>query len=180
MSFWDQFFPGFLATLAGVALGIPAGLLIERLSHGQAERQKQHAAQAELQNALQILRESVERNRAALEELATVLEAGWVRPDTDLSVASWVATQRDVLSGLGDNTAMRAALASFFEGIERLIALNRLLVDQNTGVNLAIPRSKDVAGQIREEMKRRCTSLLDEAYRLANELSVNAAAPKDR
>lgn len=67
-------------------------------------------------------------------------------------------------------TGSRAALASFFERVERLDALHRLLIDQNVGVNAAMESAKDVAGKIRDEMKRRCDSLLDEARRLVDEL----------
>jgi hypothetical protein len=113
MGFWDQFLPGFLSTLVGVALGIPAGLLIAWLSQRQA-------AKAQLENAIDIVGESIETNRNALKDLGTVLDAGWVRPDTDLSAASWVAVQKDALSGLRGKLALRAALVSFFEGLERL------------------------------------------------------------
>ncbi len=163
MGFWDQFLPGFLSTLVGVALGIPAGLLIAWLSQRQA-------AKAQLENAIDIVRESIETNRNALKDLGTVLDAGWVRPDTDLSAASWVAVQKDALSGLRAKLALRAALVSFFEGLERLIALNQLLLDQNVGVNAAMQSSGSVAGQIRDEMKRRCAALYEEAGRIATEL----------
>ena len=170
MGFWDQFFPGFLATLVGVALGIPTGLSIERRSHRQAARREQQDAEARLKNALAIVRESIERNHEALEKLSTVVETGWVRPDTDLGVASWIAVQKEVLSGLTERPELRASLASFFEGIERLIALHRFLVEQNVGVNLAIPKSKEVVAQVMTEVQRRCALLLEEARQLATEL----------
>lgn len=88
-----------------------------------------------------------------------------------MTVASWVAVQKDLLSGLRDRPALRAALVSFFEKIERLNHLHQLLVDQKFGAPSAMEDAEKIAARIGDEIKGRCISLLAEGQHLATELT---------
>jgi hypothetical protein len=133
---------------------------------------EEQTARHQLEDALAIVRGgAADENISALDELHSALNAGRILPDTDLTVASWVAVQKDLLSGLRDRPALRAALVSFFERIERLHDLHRLLVDQKVGAPAAMTGAEEIAARISGEMKGRCISLLPEGRHLATELT---------
>jgi hypothetical protein len=73
MSFWSQFWPavvaGIIATVAGVALGVPAALALDRRSQRRRREEEQRSLRRVLAVHLLALKSETERNLEALDNL---------------------------------------------------------------------------------------------------------------
>lgn len=74
--FLDSFWPNFVATAAGLALGVPVGLAVDRWRQATASAEQHRMDRETLVQAIDELVNSIEFNSRQLEEVIASITAG--------------------------------------------------------------------------------------------------------
>ena len=96
--FLDSFWPQAIATLVGIALGIPAALFIDRVVRRSADEAVERENADRLRTACKILDEALAANVDALFGLDTALKGGQTNAGLVLSSASYNVIKDDLAS----------------------------------------------------------------------------------
>lgn len=120
--FWGSFYGNLMSTIAGIALGLPVALYINRLAQREQVAQQRRAGIERIVAILELVSREVEVIRGYLPVIAE--RAGQqVRVQIPLPVGTWKALSRDLLPDLmGSEQGVAAArqLLSFYERVEIL------------------------------------------------------------
>jgi hypothetical protein len=151
---WAAFF----ATASGVALGIPAGYFLNRWIEARRSREERNADIERLSVALLAVRADVERNQAALSELARFATRSELPIGINLDVAAWEMVKLDIQRLVPGHE--RVLIALYFEDIHQISDLIALLIDHSVGVNSAVANSRQMAEPLRTLIERRASAAI--------------------
>lgn len=147
MDFWDSFWPGLwsngIATLIGVAVGVPIALRIDRNRRASGSRADQAADAERLRRVIEALRSAIDGNSAVLDGLADSVRRKKVPLDVSFNVAVWEAVRPDVVR-LIDDPDLQVRLATYFEDLGEMTRIQLHLIDTTVGVAASISGSDEV------------------------------------
>ena len=157
-TFLAAFWPNAAATVAGIVLGLPVALWINRLALKNTERSTLSNQAQRLNHALQVLIAAMESNQSVLGEYATVLSESKVSWRLNLDVSAWDAIKTDIVAELTDPD-LRRQLAFHFMKLNALRNLNTEYLGFAFGTNASMSGSEKVRESIKGNMKSMCEEL---------------------
>lgn len=111
---WTLFFPGLVATLIGVALGIPLGLWVNRQASQFQRRQEEKQATQRKLAVLKALQEEVGHNLALLNQLEGELKSNQV-PFYSLDTDRWGFLGGELAQIVSPETVLTRVSRLYFE-----------------------------------------------------------------
>jgi hypothetical protein len=164
----------FWATAAGVALGIPAGLLLDWLVKRPAAARSRRTDDRRRSETLPAIMVAIDTNRNAMARLEGIVDDQSVPVSSNLETASWEMVKADAQKLLGVDFRVPAAL--YFEDVRQLEVLLGMLADHSFGVNSAVGNSRRLAGELRVLVVQRAKTAKEKGDSLRGRLEVRGDA----
>jgi|LakMenE18May11ns_1017448.scaffolds.fasta_scaffold9826124_2 hypothetical protein len=146
--FWIDFWPNFTSTIFGLLLGLPLALWTNRIFTNAQNRQNIEEQTKRLNNALQILKQTLLENNNRLKTTIDTINDSKVQFDIQLDISAWDAVKDDITQYLHDPNLKRR-VAYHFSRLNTIAELNTLYLDFNAGINGTLSN----AGNTREALK---------------------------
>jgi hypothetical protein len=160
-SWWDQLWPSLVATIAGVIIGLPAALWLNRQFTAGVAKTAELEAKRRLRAASETVLESLSANDTRLARLLDVLEENGAMFDPRVDVATWAAVESEIVAHLRD-AKLKGKLAYHFAALGSLNRLSSVYLETSAGINVNVLG----AGEFRQELR---THLIEDATALRGE-----------
>lgn len=135
--FWIDFWPNFTSTILGLLLGLPLALWTNRIIINTQGRQKQREEKEKLQNALQIIQQTLNENNTRLESTISTINIEMVQFDIQLDISAWDAVKEDITQYLNDPD-LKKRIAYHFSRLATMARLNTMYLDYSAGILSAL------------------------------------------
>lgn len=154
--FWETFWPQLWATIAGIALGLPVALWLDR----RAKQTTSKAARERTIEELRLVHGTIELNNLALQELLEKVAKAPVEfaPAPHLAVDVWDAV-RDHITLSGSDRDLVVHLTDYFEWIAHFVRDYDRLLDVTIGSAAALHGSVMVRQVLFNRLIEDCHSL---------------------
>jgi hypothetical protein len=139
--FWDSFWPNLASTVAGVILGLPVALWLNRRALEHGERIRTAGERTRVADALSVMGEVMKLNSSQLDNLIKVLSEDKALFDPSLDTSAWESVRSDISSEVDPN--LRRRLAHHFGRLESLVKLNELYLSFIIGTNASMSSAAD-------------------------------------
>jgi hypothetical protein len=164
-AFLAAFWPNLAATAAGVILGLPVALWVNRLAQSGVNREARAAQAQRVCHALEVLAAAMQSNQSLLKDYADVLAGSKARWTLPLDTSAWDATKDDLLAEMTD-PALRRELAFHFLQLKTLRNLNSELLSFSVGTNASMSSAKETRAGLNATMCSMCATLEEQAKQL--------------
>jgi hypothetical protein len=135
--FWVNFWPNLASTICGLIIGLPLGLWTNRLVISSETRKQRKNDKNRLDNALQIIKETLVENLTRLENTRSVIQGNQVQFDTEIDTSAWDAIKSDIVQFL-KVPLLQKRIAYHFSRIASYARLNQLYLDSTSGISSAL------------------------------------------
>ena len=167
--FWSGFWPNLAATFAGIILGVPIALWLNRHMGGVAERNLRADESERLKNRLEVIRATLTHNRQKLLYLDQVLQQDSATFDVGLDLVAWEACRDEIIPFL-KNPDLRRRIALYFGRLATVARLSALYLDQAVGVVSALGGVATTRTALKNHLLAFCQQLLTESEQLRTEI----------
>ena len=165
---WSTFWPAFIATAAGVILGIPAGILLNTVIGRFNGRKAREVDATRLSDTLLAIAVSLDVNEAAFTRLqsrsptAVVLSHGF-------DLATWDMAKTDVQK-LVKPIDYRIPLAQYFEDVRQVLEILDELNSFSVGANSALASAPGIRDGISELLEKRIPLAIEKGSWLRSQI----------
>lgn len=132
LAFWEAFFPNFVATVFGVAMGLPVALYVnKRLTIHQYRREDLVAAN-KFGEVTDVLVRSLNYNKKVLRSISELCKTAQVMRNPDLQLTTWGAIGNSFSSMCPDPEIIQL-LSHHWLRLNRLSVMNKEMFDRCVG-----------------------------------------------
>lgn len=167
--FANSFWPGFVATVLGIVLGVPVALWVNDRMVARAEASARAIEQARFTKAKHILSERLMANSIQLKSLNARIQQGMIPFNPALDFSVWSVVRADVASLLHDPSLI-GALAYHFLSLENCARLTRTYLDYGAGIASALGGSEQTRDALKSYLLTLTGGLAEEADQLVGKL----------
>jgi hypothetical protein len=174
--FFANFWPNLVATVGGVAIGIPAGLFLSNLAQRRQAESERGASNERLYHGLDVLTVAVRENLQLLKQVQTAFgKPNAYVTGLPLNTSAWDAAKADITPALR-NTKLKVQLASHFEQL----TLFSSHVERHAEYFIGMPATLFGAESIRQRLGNQLVEftnrLVTEAEQLLADFATTQAA----
>lgn len=179
--FWDAFWPNLASTLVGAAIGVPAGLLINRQAVRYAERRSHRAEDKLLQHTLEVLYSALECNKKVLSQLVNKEKRKARKLIKPLDTGTWDAV-RTLLPSSFRNPELLRRLAYHWVQLGQVTAMHHMILQQQ--LTASSHSSLEMLGEMQKEFDQWLENLRADSEELLRDLDreisdLNSSRPCD-
>lgn len=130
--FLTAFFPGFVATVFGVALGVPVAFYVNQRVTKYQRRHEEVVENKKRHDIANVIRLSLFYNERVLGRIAELCMEGKAMRDPDLQLATWQTVGHSFCQ-ICDEPDLLQLLSHHWLRLNNLATLNREIFDRNVG-----------------------------------------------
>lgn len=164
-----------LSTVIAVALGLPAGLWLNRQAHSAQKREQERDRKETLDSSIDTLIRSLRYNQRVLKEMEELAIQGRVMRSPDLQLTTWDVVG-PILSPLCPKPELLQSLSHHWLRIQKLALLTEDLFAREVGLLPATEDSQIVRGTW-QEMYDKCATLSNHADEIVERLQPVRSMP---
>lgn len=165
---WSTFWPAFIATAAGVILGIPAGILLNSVIGHFNGRKARAADTKRLSDTILAVTVSLDVNDGALTRLQEKAATSFVLTH-GFDLATWDMAKSDV-QRLVKPIEYRIPLAQYFEDVRQLLEIIDSLNSFSLGANSALISAPTTRQGILEGLQKRIPVAIEKGQWLRSQI----------
>jgi hypothetical protein len=173
--FWDALWPDLTATIAGVIVGLPVALWVNRIALRATIRREESSSDARLRSGLESVVAALSHNKNELQALAGRFGQGRLPLEASLDISAWDES-RDLIASALKIPDLQRRLAWHFSRLKSVHHLNALYIELMIGTEKAA--AVPIAGKddLRSHLTRQIRDLLSDIESLRTDLQA-AIAP---
>lgn len=168
--FLTAFWPNLAATSAGVILGVPIALWVNRIVSGSARRAQNAAAKKQLLNACDVIEAVLSHNNSIISQYPNILNNEQLAWNLGVNTTTWNAVSQDFSSELTP-PELRSRMSHHFGNVTTLMWLNEQYLKFNFSVDASMSSASIVKGSLRTHLISLCQVLTGEQVKLLEMIS---------